>query len=410
VTTSSSSSPAPTRDRRGRLGASLMFFTNGVLFAALLPRYPELKEHFGLSDTTFGLAVVSFAAGAICAAAGAAPLIRRLGATRVTWTGSVVLATTMGVAGVSPSVWLFAAALFAAGLTDAIVDAAQNVAGMDVERSYGRSIINSLHAVWSLGAATGGVIGAAAAALDVGIGLQMVVNGTVWALVAVVASRLVAVGTASRAAVEEPSPSATSDKSGSRRAWRLLAPLVLLAICGTLIEDIANNWAVLFMRAEAGASVAIAGFALTVMIGGQFVGRLLGDPMTDRWGREAVARAGGVLIAVGMTCVAVSPSAALALAGFAVAGLGSATLVPAAFAAADRVPGLAPGTGVAMLGWLMRLGFLVTSPSVGFLSDSTDLRIAFAIPIGAGVVAATMAHLALRRLRQPATTAPAGRD
>ena len=374
-----------------------MFFTNGVLFSALLPRYPELKAHFGLSDAQFGLTVVGFAAGAICAAAAAAPLIRRWGATRVTWVGSIALATMMAVAGGSPTVWVFAAALFVAGVLDAVVDAAQNVAGIAVERSYGRSIINSLHAVWSLGAATGGAIGAVSAALDVPIGLQMIVNGTAWSLVALIASRLVKAGAALQPVVEErPVPTQVA----SRRAWRLLAPLVLLAICGTLIEDIANNWAVLFMRDETTAPVAVAGLAITVMIGAQFVGRLLGDRMTDRWGRESVARAGGVLIATGMGVAAVSPTAAVALAGFALAGFGSATLVPAAFAAADRVPGLAAGTGVAMLGWLMRLGFLLTSPSVGALSDATDLRVALVIPVGAGVVAATMAHLALRRARQ----------
>ncbi|MET0468584.1 MAG: MFS transporter [Aeromicrobium sp.] len=404
MTTPSSS---PLRDRRGRLGASLMFFTNGVLFSALLPRYPELKEQFGLSDTAFGLTVVGFAAGAICAAGVAAPLIRRFTATRVTWVGSIVLAVTMTLAGASPSVWIFAAALFAAGVTDAIVDAAQNVAGIAVERSYGRSIINSLHAVWSLGAATGGLIGAGAAALDIGIGLQMAVNGMAWSLVAIVACRLVASGTTSQPAADDDRP--TSAGSGSGRAWRVLAPLVLLAICGTLIEDIANNWAVLFLRDEARAPVAIAGLALTVMVGAQFVGRLLGDRMTDLWGRERVALAGGILITLGMTGVAVSPSAGLAFAGLAVAGFGSATLVPAAFAAADRVPGLAPGTGVAMLGWLMRLGFLVTSPSIGVLSDATDLRVAFAIPIGAGLVAAAMAYLTLRRVQQRDRTAAAGR-
>lgn len=76
---------------------------------------------------------------AICAAAAAAPLIRRCGATRVTWVGSAALATMMAVAGGSPTVWVFAAALFVAGVVDAIVDAAQNVAGIAVERSYGRS-------------------------------------------------------------------------------------------------------------------------------------------------------------------------------------------------------------------------------------------------------------------------------
>jgi MFS family permease len=390
-------SPPALQNTRGRLGASLMFFTNGVLFSALLPRYPELKEQFGLSDAGFGFAVVSFAAGAIAAAGVAAPLIRRLGATRVTWVGSIVMAIAMAAAGASPSVWAFAAALLIAGVTDAIVDAAQNVAGISVERSYGRSIINSLHAVWSLGAATGGAIGAAASALDVGIGLQMLVNGAVWSLVAFVASRLVSSTQASSNTVGEPHASASG--AGSRRAWQLLAPLVLLAICGTLIEDVANNWAVLFMRDETKAPAVLAGLALTVMLGAQFVGRLLGDPMTDRWGRDKVARMGGVLIAVGMIGVAVSPWPAVAFAGFALAGLGSATLVPAAFAAADRVPGLAPGTGVAMLGWLMRLGFLVTSPSIGAISDATSLRVAFVIPIGAGIVAATMAHLAVSRFR-----------
>jgi Na+/melibiose symporter-like transporter len=372
-----------------------MFFANGVLFSALLPRYPELKEQLGLSDAAFGLSVVGFAAGAICAAGAAAPLIRRAGATRVTWIGSVVLAVAMAAAGGSQAVWVFAAALFVAGLTDAIVDAAQNVAGIAVERSYGRSIINSLHAVWSLGAATGGGIGAAAAALDISVTVQMIVNGVVWSAVAIVASRLA--GTAARTGADEdvssPSPHATS----RRGAWRLLAPFVLLAICGTLIEDIANNWAVLFSRDEAGAPVAVAALALSVMVSAQFVGRLLGDPMTDRWGREKVARAGGVMIAVGMTCVALSPGVAIAFLGFALAGLGSATLVPAAFAAADRVPGLAPGTGIAVLGWLMRLGFLVTSPSVGAISSASNLRVAFVIPIGAGVLAAILSHVALRR-------------
>ncbi|MEV7395547.1 MFS transporter [Aeromicrobium sp. NPDC092404] len=386
--------PAQRDNTRGRLGASLMFFTNGVLFSSLLPRYPELKEQFDLSNAAFGLTVVSFAAGAIAAAGVAAPLIRRLGAARVTWVGSAVMAAAIAAAGASPSVWWFAAALVFAGVTDAVVDAGQNVAGIAVERSYGRSIINSLHALWSLGAATGGAIGAAASALEVDIGLQMLVNGLVWSLMAYLASHLVSSAASNLPDEASDRPAAAT---GPGRAWRLLLPLILLAICGTLVEDVANNWAVLFMRDEVEAPTAVAGLALTVMLGAQFVGRVLGDPMTDRWGRERVARAGGVQIAVGMLGVAVSPWPALAFAGFALAGLGCATLVPAAFAAADRVPGLPAGTGVAMLGWLMRLGFLLTSPSIGGLSDLTDLRVAFVIPIGAGIVAATMAHLALRR-------------
>ncbi len=180
---------------------------------------------------------------------------------------------------------------------------------------------------------------------------------------------------------------------------------MVLAICGTLIEDVANNWVVLYLGRDAGAPAALAGLGLTTVLVFQFLGRLLGDPMTDRWGRERVARAGGLLIALGFALVVLTPGYVLAYAGFALAGVGCATLVPAAFAAAGRIPGLAEGTGISVLGWLMRLGFLLTSPTIGLIADGSSLRTAMVIPLAAGLVAAVMAHRTLRLARALASGA-----
>ncbi|MEE1621686.1 MFS transporter [Zafaria sp. J156] len=407
---------------RARLGVSLMFFTNGVLFSALLPRLPEIKDAFGLSNAQFGLSVIAFPVGAILAAAWAAPLIRRFGAPLVVQAGSVLLAAAVACAGAGPTVWVFVAALVLGGTIDAIVDAAQNVHGVAVERWHGRSILNSLHAAWSIGAATGGLIGAVCAAQGVPIGTQMIVNGAVWALAAVysgVLSRIPAsvpgrtpdaaaagaAGGAEKAGsgvVPPPGPGAARAGTGRYAAARLLAPLVVLAICGILVEDVGNNWAVLFLHTETTAAPALAGLGLTVLISAQFVGRILGDPMTDRWGRGNVARFGGLLIAAGGLVVVFGPGPLGAMAGFALAGFGCATLVPAAFAAADAVPGLPAGTGIAMLGWLMRLGFLVTSPAIGLISDATSLRTAFLVLVAGGLGAAAIAHAKLRRPAVPA--------
>lgn len=380
---------------RARLGVALMFFTNGVLYSALLPRYPEIKAALDLSNTAFGLVVVAFPAGAVAAAAVAAPVVRRFGAPTVTAVGSGVLAAAMAVAGFHPSVLVLVAALALGGIVDAVVDAAQNVQGVAVERWAGRSIINSLHAIWSLGAATGGVIGAFAAAQDIAIGTQMIVNGIVWTAVAVLGSWLAVLPPAAAPIADElattPTPAA-----GRWTALRLVLPLVVLAICGTLVEDVSNNWAVLYLGTEAGAPVGVAALALTVVLVSQFVGRLVGDPMTDRWGREAVARSGGLLIAAGMALAMLPAPYPVAFLGFALMGFGSATLVPADFAAADRVPGLPAGTGIALLGWLMRIGFLVTSPAVGALSDVASLRVALLIPLAAGLLAAVLSHRAAR--------------
>ncbi|WP_191564773.1 MFS transporter, partial [Janibacter melonis] len=291
-----------------------------------------------------------------------------------------------------------AAMLLLAGAVDALVDAAQNVQGVLVEQWRGRSAMNSFHALWSVGATTGGLVGATAAAAGVSISTQMVVNGAVWVVVALVACRLAVVPehvrSQLRAAEAAPDAEGVAGRSSSvrRHAWRLLVPFVVLAICGTLVEDVANNWAVLYLGDVVAAPTAVAGLGLSAALGAQFVGRVLGDPMTDRWGRIAVARAGGLLVAAGSLLVVLAPTYVVALGGFAVAGFGSATLVPAAFAAAGRVPGLPEGTGIAVLGWLMRIGFLVTSPAIGSVADLTSLRAGLLVPVVAGLVAAAVAH------------------
>jgi MFS family permease len=392
-----------------------MFFTKGVLFSSFLPRLTEFKDRFALSDAAFGLLVVAFPVGALLAAAPAGRVIRRFGTLATNAVGSVLLAAAIAVAAAGGHVWMLAAALAVAGALDAVVDAAQNVQGVLAEQWRGRSVMNSFHAAWSAGAATGGVIGAAAAATGTGPATQLLVGGVVFGAVAVVACRLAVVpddvkvrlraaagDVAASGSTVTAGPAGTVGSASVRRhAYRLLVPLVVLSIMGTLVEDVANNWAVLFVGREAHAPTAVAGLAFTVALVAQFVGRLLGDRMTDRWGREAVARAGGLTIAVGAALIAVSPVYPVALLGFALAGFGCATLVPAAFAAAGRIPGLPEGTGIALLGWLMRLGFLITSPAVGALAELTSLRVAMLIPVAAGLVAAGIAHARNRAQGRP---------
>ncbi len=382
---------------RARTASSVQFFTNGVLMATLLPRLPEIKRAFDLSDTAYGFVVISFALGSILAANLAAPLIRRLGALQVAVGGTVLLAVALAGAGLSTAVVPFVAFMMIGGVLDALLDSGQNVHGLAVERWYGRSIINSLHASWSVGATLGGVIGAAAAATGVPIGTQMVVSGALWAVVAVVAGSIGGVPAEHLRRAEVEAHDDAAPAAPRRFPWRLLAPLVILAISGTLVEDVANNWVTLYVNREIGAPIGLAGLGFAATLGAQFVGRLLGDPMTDRWGRAAVARSGGVLIAVGSLVAVLAPSPLVAIVGFALAGFGSATLVPAAFAAADELPGIAHGSGVAMLGWLMRLGFLFTSPLIGTLADGFGLRLALLVPVLAGLTAAILAHLMARR-------------
>jgi MFS family permease len=108
--------------------------------------------------------------------------------------------------------------------------------------------------------------------------------------------------------------------------------------------------------------------------------------MVDRFGQRAVARLGGAIVLVGMGLALAFPTVPGTIAGFAAAGFGVATLVPAAMHAADELPGLRAGTGLTIVSWLMRLGFLCSPPLVGLVADVVSLRVALLVVPLAGLV------------------------
>lgn len=424
---------APARIRRARIAVSAFFLTNGALYANLLPRLPEVKDAFGLSNTLYGLVVVAFPLGAILVGALPARAIRRFGSGRVAALGTVLLSVCLAAAGAGAGlgagtglgVGVFLAAMVLGGALDAHVDTAQNAQGMEVQRARGRSIINSLHALWSLGAVLGGLMGAAALALGVPLEWHLPLGGLVWSAVALVALRSALSPEEGRGlrtigpdaslpdgtttpgpgtAGPRPDPASGRTRTGQRSAGRIavvgLLPVAVIAMAGVMVEDAGMNWSAVYLNAELGAPLATAGLGLVALMAAQFGGRMLGDPMTDRWGRAAVARAGAVLSAAGMLLVVLAPDPAVAVAGFAVAGFGCATLVPAAFHAADDIPGLRTGTGLALISWLMRVSFLSLSPAIGVLSDAVGLRAALVVVPFFALVAALTAGV-LRERRAP---------
>jgi MFS family permease len=179
----------------------------------------------------------------------------------------------------------------------------------------------------------------------------------------------------------------------------VLGALVLIAIAGTLVEDAGNSWATLYLSRDLAAPATIAATGFIALVGAQFVGRLVADPLVDRWGQRAVARTGGALIALGMGLALALPSVPGTIIGFALTGLGSASLVPSAMAQADALPRLRPGTGLTVVSWLMRLGFLASPPLVGLVADAAGLRVGLLTVPLAGLAVVLLAGVLTGRRR-----------
>jgi MFS family permease len=379
------------RLRRARLAVGACFFVNATLYANLVPRFPEVKAALGLSNAALGTALAALPLGALLAGLSSAVLIRRFGSARVASTGLVLLAAAVWAAAASPTWLLLAAALLFAGALDAVVDVAQNAHGLRVQRLYERSILNTFHGIWSIGAVAGGLLGSAAAGLGVPLPLHLAVVGVLFGVPALFGQRLMLPGTddEDRDGRAEHGASDLLSPTPERPAWRVALPamaaLGVLAACGAFVEDAGASWSALYLRDELAAGAAAAGLGFVALQAAMTLGRLTGDRAVDRFGQRRVVRAGGALTAVGMGLALAVPSIPLTLVGFALAGLGVATLVPAVYHAADELPGLPRGVGLAVVNWLLRIGFLLSPPLIGVLADATSLRVALLTVVVAGV-------------------------
>ncbi|MFL6094111.1 MAG: MFS transporter [Blastococcus sp.] len=394
--TATSTVPPTAELRRARTAVGACFFVNAVLYANLIPRFPEVKAELGLSNSALGTALAALPLGALLAGLSSAPLIRRFGSGRVASVGLTLLAAAVWAAAAAPNWPALAGALLLAGALDAVVDVAQNAHGLRVQRGYGRSILNAFHGVWSIGAVTGGLLGSAAAGLGIPVSVHLGVVALAFGIPALLGPRVLLSGPDDADRADATGTAEAGDAAPRplrRTAILVMAALGILAACGAFVEDAGGSWSALYLRDELTAGAATAGLGFVALSTAMTIGRLTGDRAVDRFGQRRVVRVGGALTAAGMGLALALPSIGTAVLGFALAGLGVATLVPAVYHAADELPGLRRGLGLAVVNWLLRIGFLVSPLLIGVLADASSLRVALLTVVLAGLGALVLGRV-----------------
>ena len=387
--------------QRSRVGATAFFAINGILGFAFVPRLAEIQARLGLDDAGLGVVLAIGTAGGLVVGPLAAPLVHRWGAVPVASTVGLLALPPLVVMGWASVPAVFAIAFFFFWAADALMDSCMNTRALEVEAAYGRSIINGFHAWWSLGSIIGSALGALSALAGISLGTFL----SVLAVLAAVA--LVSVWAAGTGAVPEGEQSRNDHASGEthqlsrRRALAvmfgsggaLLAAFIMAAI---LVEDVPARWGSVYLTdrlADPGAWIAVTYIALTSAM---TLGRFTGDRLVERFGEVRWIRWSMAAVAVAMTtALAVGTPLAFVVAS-AVSGFGVATLFPAAMRAAARLPGVTPATGVALVTWFSRIGFVISPLAVGLIAQGAGIAWGLGIVVVAAVAIIPLAGAALR--------------
>jgi MFS family permease len=148
------------------------------------------------------------------------------------------------------------------------------------------------------------------------------------------------------------------------------------------------------MRNELGASVALSGFAFAGFSLTMAIMRFAGDLIRDRLGAVMTLRICGTIAICGLATIGLAPNTTIAIAGFALAGIGISNMVPIVFSAAGNLPGMAAGVGLSVVTTMGYSGILLAPSVIGFVAEHTGLASIFLALSGFLVVVLAVSRLA----------------
>lgn len=377
--------PVASSLRRARLAVVGLFFLTGLVFAVWVVNIPEIQQSTGISHAVLGGLLLLLGLGSVIGMQTTGPLIDRIGSKRTAVIGAVLLVVAVNLPGLAPNPWMLGGALFLLGLGNGVMDVAMNDQAVIVERAYGRPIMSSFHAFFSVGGAIGAIVVAGMQTVGLSVHWSLGLGAVVGTVLAVLC--IPALLPHTPAAKDTAGPDAALDgaeaatPAAPERIGRKVAALAALAFLLMLAEGVANDWSALqaverLDVPDSAASLAFGAFAIAMT-----VGRLVIDRIVQRFGPVIVVRYGSAAAALGLLIVVLSPSYPLTLAGWIVFGLGLSGVVPQLFTAAGNLSSRNQGLVISRVVGAGYVGLLAGPAVIGWVSHLTGLTGALVIPL-----------------------------
>ncbi|MGB8602488.1 MAG: hypothetical protein WCD42_09865, partial [Rhizomicrobium sp.] len=241
-----------------------------------------------------------------------------------------------------------------------------NAHAATVERLWGKPIMSSFHAGFSLGGLIGTGFGAATLALGVPTHLLMLPAAATVGVLVLIGCPFLGRGR-------------TQGQQGMvfQLPDRVLLPFALIALCCFLIEGAMADWGGVYLTtlgvAPAAAAAGYGAFSLAMVIG-----RFSGDRIVYVVGRSRVVGYGATLAMLGLLATVLLPAFWSIVPGFALVGFGLANVVPVVFSSSAKL-GKTAAAGIAAVSTAGYGGMLAGPPLIGAVAAVSTLRIGMAV-------------------------------
>ncbi len=368
------------------LPAATTFFINGAMYGAWATQVPLAKLRMGADDAAFGQLLLFMGLGAISAMAASGRLILRFGAGRLIAISFAVFLVSLLALVVLSARLPFAAALFLFGASGGMMDVAMNAFAAETEARIGRPVMSSIHGMWSIG-------GLASAGLGSLLFLVLPGPGQAIAICAVLSLLFLSI----RRPLRTAGPAAATTGA---RTWHLpgfIWAVAALAFLCFSAEGSVRDWSAIYLGTALAAPLGKAAWGYAAYSACMGAGRLSGDLIRHRVRETSVVLGCGVLAAAGFALAASTAAYPLAIAGFALVGIGLSNIVPIFVSVAGRSP--SPAAAISMVVTLGYAGYLISPPALGALAGATSLAIMF-VAVGSVALFLSVAFVVISSRRR----------
>ena len=353
------------------------FVINGLTVGAFYARVPDFKNQLSVSNSALGIALLCIAAGVLIGLGFSGKQSAKRGSAPVTHYATYALGLSLLLVGPVVNYITLCVTFIIFGACLSTQDVAMNSHAIVLEHEADKRYMSTFHAMFSVGALGGGVLGGFLAQQEKSIMWQCAFLAMLIFLANFFVRNMFL-----------PADLDIHPQEGKKKIKKPKIFLIvgLLGTCAAIGEGSAGDWGAILARDTFDASPFISTLPYICFSAAMVIGRLFGDRLASKYGPMKLIVGGGLVAGIGLGSGLLVGGMGGVIFGWLAAGIGLSTVIPMLFSQAGEIAKsrfegqFAPSEGVAMVSGIAYFGFLVGPPTLGFLGDAIGLRWAMLVP------------------------------
>jgi len=362
---------------RARIAVTTAFVINGLTVGAFYARVPDFKNQLSVSNSALGIALLCIAAGVLIGLGFSGKQSAKRGSAPVTHYATYALGLSLLLVGPVVNYITLCVTFIIFGACLSTQDVAMNSHAIVLEHEADKRYMSTFHAMFSVGALGGGVLGGFLAQQEKSIMWQCAFLAMLIFLANFFVRNMFL-----------PADLDIHPQEGKKKIKKPKIFLIvgLLGTCAAIGEGSAGDWGAILARDTFDASPFVSTLPYICFSAAMVIGRLFGDRLASKYGPMKLIVGGGLVAGIGLGSGLLVGGMGGVIFGWLAAGIGLSTVIPMLFSQAGEIAKsrfegqFAPSEGVAMVSGIAYFGFLVGPPTLGFLGDAIGLRWAMLVP------------------------------